>query len=154
MTRLIGEAPFTDGERALLIAEARKLLGMPWRHQGRRERAADCIGFGALVVGKVRPIPPPRTDYGRTPYLGKLSEGMTEYLGPPVQGEPRPADLVTLAWGPNGQDRHLALVVDHPEYGIGLLHADNNAAGAKGPRVVEHGIDAHWRKRITGCWRP
>lgn len=153
MTRLIGEAPFTDGERALLIAEARKLLGMPWRHQGRRERAADCIGFVWLALQKVRPIPDTRIDYGRTPYLAKLREGLIEYLGPPVSGEPRPGDVVTIAWG-NGQDQHLALVVDHPEYGIGLLHADNNAAGTKGPRVVEHGIDAHWRRRITGIWRP
>ena len=152
MTRLIGDTPFTDGERAALIAEARSHLGMPWRHQGRTERAADCIGSVWLWMRTVRPVATPRTDYGRLPSLGKLREGLTEYLGPSVADEPRPGDVVTLRW--TGEEQHLALVVDHPEYGIGLLHADNNAPGAKGPRVVEHGVDAHWRKRITGTWRP
>lgn len=154
MTRLIGEAPFTDGERAAALAAGRRMIGGEWRHQARKASAMDCIGFVWLALNAARPSPMPRTDYGRTPYLAKLREGLTEYLGPPVSGEPRPGDVVTLAWGPNGEDRHLALVTDHPEYGIGLLHADNNAPGAKGPRVVEHGIDAHWRKRITGVWRP
>lgn len=153
MNRLIGDTPFSDGEQAALIAEARKHIGMPWRHQGRTERAADCIGSVWLWMHAVRPVPVPRIDYGRTPSLWKLREGLTAYLGLPVEDEPRPADVVTLAWG-MGEDHHLALVTDHPEYGIGFLHADNTAPGTKGPRVVEHGVDAFWRKRITGVWRP
>lgn len=154
MTRLIGDAPFTEVERAAVLMAARSMLGMPWRHQARSLGSADCIGFGWLAFNRVRQILRPRTDYGRTPSAGKLREEMILYFGPPlpIGTEPIPADVVTLDWG--HEERHLAIVTDHPDYGIGLIHADNRAPGAEGPRVVEHGIDKYWRNRICEVWRP
>lgn len=152
MSRLIGDAPFTQEEREALIQHARTFIGKPWKHQGRRDAGADCIGWVWMFIQGVRQAPTPRIDYGRTPSLGKLRAGLIEYLGLPVQGPPTPGDIVTLVW--KSEEQHLALVTPHPAYGVGLLHADNHAPGLQGPRVVEHGIDRYWRRRITGVWRP
>ena len=51
-----------------------------------------------------------------------------------------------------GDAHHVGLIVPHPQREFGLIHADNTAAG--GPRVVEHGIDKFWRRRILEWWRP
>lgn len=152
MSRLIGDAPFSDEERALLLVEARKLIGMPWRHQGRTENGSDCVGFLWLPAAKVRDIPKPHVHYGRLPNTKqKLRAGIIEYLGEPVDRDPIPFDVVTLEW--TAGEQHVALVTPHPHYGIGLLHCDNHAPGPKGPRVVEHGADAHWVNRIAEVWR-
>lgn len=159
MTDRILGAPFTDMERAAVVVAARKRLGMRWRHQGRRDTAADCIGYAWLVFSDVRVLPAPRTDYGRTPSMRKLWQGMVDHFGEPAwkgkratMDDLRVADVVTLRW--TGEEQHLAIVTDHPGYGFGLIHADNHAPGQAGPRVVEHGLSDDWLRRITGVFRP
>jgi hypothetical protein len=149
MSRLLGE-PFSDSEREQLLANARAMLDMPWRHKGTRTSGADCVQFLRLAFNSIRPIPATRMDYGRTPHNGKLESGLTEYLGPPAHGPMQPCDIVTMRW--TGEAHHVGLIVPHWHYGIGLIHADNTATG--GPRVVEHGIDKFWRQRILQWWRP
>ncbi len=148
----------TDDERLVLIDEARKLVGTPWRHQGRTVAGADCIGFGWLVYAATLLIcrgitlDKPRSDYGRTPSGGKLRAELVEWLGDPVDREPIPGDIVTIKWA--GDERHLGIIVPHPQRDYGMIHGDNTAAGAEGPRVVEHGMDARWRARIVEVWAP
>lgn len=142
--------PLSDDERRALITAARSLLGTPWKHQGRTTRGTDCIGYVGMAMAMVRQIPPPPIGYGRQPTQRRLRAGLVERFGEPVKRDPIPADLVTIKWGKHGEERHLALVTDHPSYGIGLIHADNTACG--GGRVVEHGVDAWWRSRIVEVW--
>lgn len=156
MDRLLG-APLTDSERSAVLMEAERLrlLPLPWRHQGCTERGADCRGFVWLAVaGGVRPtrgdIPKPRSDYGRTPFNGKLRAGIVEWLGDPITEAPQPGDVVTMRV--TGDAHHVALVTAHPHHGLGLIHADNKATG--GPRVVAHGWDYVWQRRFIEAWRP
>lgn len=149
--RLLGP-PLDDAEREQLLANARAMLGMPWRHKGRRASGADCIGFLRLLIGTIRHIPETRMDYGRTPHNGKLRAGMCEYLGEPVTGPMQPCDIVTMRW--SGEAHHVGMIVPHWYHGVGLIHADNTAPGEAGGRVIEHGIDAAWRRRILEWWRP
>lgn len=158
MARLVGDEPFNDAERAAMYASARSLVGLEFRHQGRTAKGADCIGFGWLLMAPVVlqfrgiELPKPRADYGRTPWNQKLRAEMILYLGEPVAGEPRPGDYVTLRW--RGEEHHVAMLLPHPERPLGIIHADNRAAGPQGPRVVEHGVDEAWRKRFVEWWRP
>ena len=144
--RLLGN-PFTEAERIAAIAAARGLLGVRWGHQGRGHRL-DCLGLVWAAARAVRPsIPDLPTDYGRTPYKGTLRTSMCDWLGEPVQREPRPGDVVS--WALAGDPNHVGLVVDHPDYGIGLVHSYALTAGGAGGKVIEHGIDAKERRRIV-----
>lgn len=144
--RLLGE-PLTAEERITVVATARSFVGLPWRHQGRTVRGMDCIGMADLALASVRPMSRARTDYGRLPSNGKLRASLIETLGEPVTGEPQFCDLVTMKWA--GEEHHLALVVDHPAYPYGLIHASN-----LDQRVIEHGADPQWRRRIVDVFRP
>lgn len=151
MDRVLGP-PLTDAERAALHAEARKLLGVRWRHKGRTERGLDCLGLLWLpmsrVVRSLRGIalPRPADDYGRTPYNRRLRAELTHWLGDPVPLDQ--ADVVSMRW--TGEEHHVGLVVPHHFHRRGLIHADNTAAG--GRRVVEHGMDDLWERRLIEGW--
>lgn len=150
--RLLGP-PLTEAERALVRAEARFLLGTPWRHKGRTARGVDCVGFPRLLLGRVLKetrglrLPAIPDNYGRTPHNQRLRREICAWLGDPVHLDQ--ADLVTMTW--NHEAHHVGLLVPHPFYGVGVIHADNTAAG--GPRVVEHGVDHVWRHRFVEGWR-
>jgi cell wall-associated NlpC family hydrolase len=157
MDRLLGPL-LTEAERAAVLAEAERLrlLPLPWRHQGCTERGADCRGFLWLAIARgLRAtrgaLQKPRADYGLTPFNGKLRAGLVEWLGEPIKGDPQPGDIVTMHW--TGDAHHVAMVTTHPHYGLGLIHADNTAAG--GPRVVAHGWDPEvWERRFIEGFRP
>ena len=150
------DPPLTPEEREGMFSHARALKGTPWRHQGHTERGVDCLGFVWLVLYRTVlasrgvKLPMPRTDYGRTPHNNKLHDGLVEWLGDPVTDAPRPGDVAVLRW--TGDAHHVAIVVPHPFHGLGLIHADNSAAG--GPRVVEHGWDYVWDRRFVEAFRP
>ena len=149
--RILGK-PFTHDEVARVIAYARAMIDWPWRHQGRTSRGIDCLGLVAVAVGSVRPVVD-RKGYGRTPYNRELRASLIEHFGPPVPSdELRPGDVVTMKWV--GEERHVAIVTDHPE-GLGLIHSYANApGGASVGRVVEHRISSEWLARIVEGFRP
>lgn len=148
--RLLGP-PLTDDERAAFVAGMIARVGLPWRHKGRREDAADCIGHVYLELAKLRPLPPTRLDYGRTPHNRKLRAGLIDYLGDPV-ADLQTGDIVTLRGA--GEEHHVGVLVPHPDYPLGLVHAYAKAPGPEGPRVIYHGLDARWRGRIVEGFRP
>ena len=157
MTRLMGEAAFTDAERAVLFVEALKPVGTPWLHQGRTARGMDCIGYVHVVFARTLlqtrgiVLEAARADYGLTPSVEKLRAELDRFIGPPVKDVPRAGDVVSLRW--RGDEHHLAIVVPHP-YGLGLVHADNTAAGAQGKRVVYHRMGPEWLRRVAEVRRP
>lgn len=149
--RLLGE-PFTDAEVALVLATARSMLNWKWRHQGRTPRGIDCLGLVALSIGAVRPVRD-REGYGREPYNRQLRASLVEHFGPPVaRADLRPGDVVTMRW--TGEERHVAIVTDHPE-GLGLIHCYHLApGGAAGGRAIEHRLSTDYLNRIVEGFRP
>lgn len=134
------------------IAAARSFKGSTWAHQGRRPDRMDCIGLLVLAMAVAGRMLRDRTDYGMTPHRRKLRSELIDQIGPPVDA-PAPGDVVTLKW--SGEERHVAIVTDHPE-GLGLIHCWRSAPGAPigGGKVVEHRMDAYWRSRIVDVFRP
>lgn len=143
--RIIGP-PFSEEEKRAVIQAARALLGKPWGHQARGPRRYDCLGLLGASVAAVRHVPPLPNNYGRLPFDRRLFKQMVGWLGEPVDRAPAPGDIVTMAWV--GEENHVALVTDHP-HGLGMIHSYPDAPGLAGGRVVEHGIDAQWLRRVN-----
>jgi cell wall-associated NlpC family hydrolase len=129
-----------------LVAEARRWLGTPFRHQGRvLGEGVDCVGLilepaRALGLTAYRP-----GAYARHPDAGTLRRELARHLPAVAKAAMRPGDVLVLA-APLSPC-HLALVTDlggRP----GMIHA----SGPIG-RVVEHRIDATWDARVRGVFR-
>ena len=123
------------------IAAARKLKGARWRHRGRKEWAVDCIG---LVVMAAREAGIPTADetyYGREPWDDRLRKGCQrrwgEALAPALA---RAGDVALIRWKA-GDPSHVAIIGDHPDGGLTLIHAHNLHG------VVEQSL----AEAIAGC---
>lgn len=131
--------------RADIIAEARRWLGTPFQHQGRmRGVGCDCLGLVAgvaLALGYIDQQPP--ADYGRRPDGRRLAAALDTYLTC-KQGAPEPGDIVLMTWRINPM--HVAIVGDSVSP-FSLIHAASEFG-----RVVEHGADANWQRRILAVY--
>lgn len=107
----------------------------------------DCIGLLVLSIQAIGRAVNNRIDYGKTPNMAKLHASMAEHFGPAVEDEPRPGDVVTMRW--TKEECHVGVIVDHPERGIGLVHCYRSSE-----KVIEHGLDHAWRRRIVAVFRP
>ncbi len=141
--------------RADVVAEARRWLGTPYRHQGRsRLTGCDCLGLVggvALALGLLpegwweREFDARWAGYGRHPQGSTLRAGAEQVLTPVSQ--PAPGDVLLVRFGREPQ--HFAIVAEHPlGTGLSIVHA----ASQRG-RVVEQGLDAAWRQRIVAIYR-
>lgn len=126
-------------------AEARQYVGVPWLHQGRDPRhGLDCVGLVVRYVTARGYAVKDRKNYGRDPD-GSLVHELCRLFGQPTN-DPRPGDVVVMAYAAK-LPRHVGILSEfngQPH----LIHADSRQG-----RVVEHPIDARWRKRIVGAWR-
>lgn len=127
--------------RAAIISYARRLLGTPYRHQGRQPGCGlDCIGLVVVVARHFGLSDHDVHDYPRLPEGDRLL-GEARRAGFIPVGRARPGDVICLRTARDPQ--HLAIVTD-----IGMLHAC-----ARRERVIEHRIDATWRERIVAAFR-
>ncbi|WP_210432043.1 NlpC/P60 family protein [Iodidimonas gelatinilytica] len=120
----------------LIVETARLALGTPFRHQGRQVgRGLDCAGL-VLWVGWQLGV----TCYDQTGYPRSFSDNRlllaAEGAGFCKIKTPGRGDVACLQIG--GALQHLAI-----HTGNGLIHACERAG-----RVVEHRLDAHWRRSI------
>ncbi len=124
-----------------VVAEARRWLGTPWRHQARlRGVGVDC---GGLVVGVGQALGLPVQDH--PPGYARLPDGVSLRACVERQCTRIPTleagAVLLMRWGDAPQ--HVAIVSTLPE-GFGMIHA---WAGIR--RVVEHGLTAEWQARIV-----
>lgn len=134
-------------------SELRKLVGVPWVHQGRHPvHGLDCIGLvrqHLLMRGyKFKD----RIDYGLDPD-GTLWDELTRIIGKPVASgrgcvdSAIDGDVAVMEFA-RGVPRHVG-VIDEFNNSPHLIHSDSSHK-----RVVHHPIDAAWRRCIVGIWRP
>lgn len=103
--------------------EARKLLGVKWRHRGRNARAVDCIGLLVVAARGAGFDIEDEGDYGREPWDDRLRRGCRRRFGEPVPTA-EAGDVVVIRWG-KAEPSHLAIVGDRPGGGLTLIHAHN-----------------------------
>lgn len=130
------------------VAEARKLLGAKWRHRGRKPWAVDCVGLVA-VAGKNSGLgAEDESLYGREPWEDRLRKGCVKRWGAPLPtDEARPGDVALIAWEKNDPS-HLAIIGDHPDGGLTLIHA-HNVSG-----VIETSLSPPYDRIVVEVYRP
>ena len=140
-----------------VMAEARRWVGTPYRHQGRLQgQALDCAGLILEVGLGLELFDFPRSEfaarfrawqgYGRLPNPGRMREALQTLLAPVAKGERRGGDIAWLRWE-RGPAMHLAILTDDGDAET-MIHAH----GLVG-RCVEHGFTAEWPDRVESWWR-
>lgn len=120
-----------------IVACARTLLGVRYRHQGRsRVHGIDCMG---LLIVVMRELALARPDFDINGYPSRPDGTLFPRLDKDFDegGCPTLAGTV-LAMQFDGQPHHVGIASD-----IGVIHVY-----AQIRRCVEHRLDAEWMKRI------
>lgn len=124
-----------------LIAEARKWLGTPYRHQARGPHAFDCVGLVIRVIEDLHLVPDTFVrNYGRLPRPELIAQARA--LCTQIE-TPEPGCLVLIRWPREPLPAHAALCT-----GVNLIHSDRHHG-----RVVEHGYRKHWITWTDSLWR-
>lgn len=124
-----------------VIAEARRWLGTPYRHQGRGPDAFDCVGFIIRIATDLALFDgnAPR-NYSRLPQNLLLDEVARHCREVPENG---PGLMVLIQWAGTKQPAHAAIST-----GENLIHCYRTSG-----KVVEHGFRAPWDKLAHSFWR-
>ena len=126
-----------------IVAEARKHIGTPFKHQGRLPgMALDCAGLVVIVAQNCGIEIFDAQGYGRTPN-GALEATIAAQVcvdKVPI-AERQAGDVLTMRFGK--EMRHVAICA-----GDTVIHS-YEAVG----KVCEHALDAMWGKRIVSVYR-
>lgn len=129
-----------------VIASARRLIDVPFRHQGRGPEGLDCVGLIIAVAHDLRVgLDWPEMPYALFPPADTVRGALDRYLDGPLPGPPRPGDIALVRRRRTAN--HLAIVADGDKP-YSLIHADWSQE-----RVVEHRADWHWQLRVAALYR-
>ena len=123
---------------AAFVAAARAYVGTPFRHQGRDHLGLDCIGLVVCAARDAGYTLTDRTDYPRDPN-GLLSVELARQFD--AVETAAPGDILLMRF--RGEPQHVAILA-----GATLIHGYASIG-----RVVEHGLDVKWRRRIVQAYR-
>lgn len=127
----------------MIVAAARKTLGMPFRHQGRGAKGIDCVGVAAHVCDQLGIPYIDRSGYARRPSGGLLESAIDhqpELVRVPVS-EIAEGDILVMRF--SGDPQHVAIYA-----GGTIIHALE-----KSGKVVEHDLTEWWRSRVVLAYR-
>lgn len=133
--------------RDAFVDACRSMVGVEWRHQGRKPWAVDCLG---LVVLGLRAAGWPVVDrdgYARDPQNEGLRAELRRQAGEPVEWVH--GGVALMKWPECHEPSHvgvLARVGDEWH----LIHAYARGVG----KVVEHRVDEYWRSMIVEVYDP
>lgn len=127
-----------------IIAAARELLEMPFRHQGRASSGkTDCAGV-ICHVAESHGLPySDQTDYPRLPGSGRLESALDDQpclIRVPVSTR-QAGDVLLMKFA--GDPQHLTIFT-----GSTIIHAYETVG-----KVAEHRLDEAWERRIVRCYR-
>lgn len=131
-------------QAADIVAAARECLGTPFAHQGRiLNRALDCAGVAIYAAQQCgHEVREPAT-YGRMPNNAMLEYwlGQQPFLERASISSMQAGDQLLMRF--TGEPQHLAVFT-----GENIIHAYESVG-----KVVEHILDAKWRRRIVAVYR-
>ena len=128
-----------------LVEAARGMIGTPFKHQGRLPGVGvDCAGMVICALADVGVSIREVKGYGRLPAHGVFMGVVEESFDRIEQADIQAGDLMVFAF--RSEPQHIAIVscVDP----VLIIHAYSEIG-----RVVEHGMDETWQKRLRGCYR-
>jgi cell wall-associated NlpC family hydrolase len=131
-----------------VVAHARSMLGVRWRHQGRKPWAVDCLGLVVLSLAaagwKGAVCVPAR--YGTEPWDDQLRKGLEAHFGAPVvQGQA--GDVALVRWG-RSEPSHVAILADYVWGGLSAIHAHNRHG------VIETALSGEIKDSVEAIYRP
>lgn len=128
--------------RTDIVEEARKWLGTPYHHQGRvLGHGVDCYGV-IEMVGRTLGVPIPQgITYSRIPNEEELIGYMDGYAQRIPLESAAMGDIIILPF--KFKMRHMAILTDK-----GMLHAYEPEG-----RVIEHAVDAKWRRLFRRAYQ-
>ena len=132
---------------AAILAEARRWIGTPYRHQASLCGAGcDCLGlvrgvWRAAIGAEPSPVPPYPADFGARPGPETLRDAARTWLVPVGTAEARPGDVLLFRARCGAPACHLAI----------LSGADAMIHAYWGRAVCETPIGA-WRRRLAGAF--
>ena len=134
----------------LVVAHARSMIGVPWRHQGRKPWAVDCAGLVVLSFESAgwpgATNSPAR--YGRDPWDDMLRRTLVGHFGAPVADSTmQQGDVALIRWG-RGEPSHVGIIAGHPVSGLSIIHSSNH------PGVVEVSLTSSLLECIVEVYRP
>lgn len=127
-----------------IIAAARELLDMPFRHQGRAPTGkTDCAGVACHVAASHSLSYVDQTDYPRQPGGGHLESTLDSQpcLVRVPLSDKRAGDMLLMRFA--GDPQHLAIFT-----GSTIIHAYETVG-----KVAEHRLDEAWERRIVRVYR-
>ena len=129
-------------DTAPMITAARKCIGTPFHHQGRKPGVGlDCIGLIVIALQAAGMTVNDRTDYGRRPDGTSLAAALTAHGATPVDSISA-GDILLFRY--DGQPQHVALATGEDT----MIHSF-----APAREVVETSIGTYWRRRLVGVYR-
>lgn len=131
-----------------VIQHARSMLGVRWRHLGRKTWAVDCAG---LVILSLEAAGWPRVEspdsYGREPWDDTLRKTLVKNLGSRVSGEYLPGDIALVRWG-DSEPSHVGIIADYKWGGLSIIHAQNLHG------VIETAMSGEIKQCVIEAYRP
>lgn len=134
--------------RTAVVAEARRWLGTPYRHQASLcGVGADCLGFvrgvwRAVIGPEPEAVAPYARDWAEARGREGLLAAAGRHLVPVTLGAERAGDIVLFRFRPQLPAKHLAIVVDEATF----LHAYEGAG------VVETAWTPWWARRTVAAF--
>jgi len=139
---------------AEVVEEARRWVGTPYRHKGRRRGVAcDCIGLPYCIARDLGLDPGPDLDwYSPVPHAGRVEREAHERMGlvasgPGVNPGSHPAGLIGLFWAARrGLPQHFGVLARHPlaPEEVTVIHALQ-----RNRKVVEARLSGPWSRRLV-----
>lgn len=133
-------------KRSEIVAAARDWIGTPYRHQGRTRAGVDCIGFVWAVAADLGYHVDIPNNYSSNPSGDQLIKGCERTLVRSERVQLIAGDIAIL-WGyTRGLPQHFAIMGSHGPR-LTMIHA-----WSKHAKVVEHGWDEFWAKRLVAIY--
>lgn len=128
-----------------IVACARGLIGVRWRHQGRSEHGLDCGGLVVVVAQRTRGSTVDVSGYTRQARDESMLATCEAHLQRIQLSAARPGDVMVFGLG---DSRHVGIIGDYVHGGLSLIHAYLVVR-----KVVETRLDDTWRARARAAYR-
>ena len=132
-----------------IVAETRRWIGTPYRHQASVKGAGcDCLGlvrgvWRAVVGAEPERAPPYAPDWAEASGIESLAAAAARHLTAIPCDEWAPGDVVLFRWRANLPAKHAAIITAP---GL-MVHAHDGAA------VAEVVLAPWWRRRLAYAFR-
>lgn len=127
------------------------MLGVKWRHRGRKPWAVDCVGLVLLSLRAAGLELEDEKHYSREPWKDSLRKKLRSRFGEPINDDNwQPGDIAVFKWG-GYEPSHIGILGDCEYSRFSLIHSRRaNSQGC----VVEHHLDERWSRLLVEVYSP